>query len=128
MGNNLSKSKYTAYWQCPKLLWLDTYKNTEREPDDPSTKVRMEAGTRVGQLAHGLCPNVVDVTTITPSGKLDMAAMIDRTKQLVDSAPTCAASRDLSNSPLVIAEAAFSFDGCYCAVDLLVRTPNGWDI
>lgn len=113
---NLSKSKYFSYWQCPKKLWLETYKASEREPDDPSTLARMESGTRVGKLAHQLFPNVVDATVTDANGNPDTAAMIARTQQLIDAGTS------------VIAEAAFSYNGCYCAVDLLVRTPDGWDI
>ena len=113
---NLSKSKYFSYWQCPKKLWLETYKASEREPDDPSTLARMESGTRVGKLAHQLFPNVVDATVTDANGNPDTAAMIARTQQLIDAGTS------------VIAEAAFSYNGCYCAVDLLRSEGDGWAI
>lgn len=113
---NLSKSKYTTYWQCPKMLWLDVNKHSEKAEPDMSTKMRLEAGTKVGKLAHQLFPNVVDATVTDANGNPDTAAMIARTQKLME-----------ANTP-VIAEAAFSHNGCYCAVDLLVRTSDGWDI
>ena len=44
---HLSKSKYCAFWQCPKMAWLNKYKPEERVIDD-SVTARMEAGTEVG--------------------------------------------------------------------------------
>lgn len=113
---SLSKSKYTSYCQCPKMLWLDTYKHSEREYDDASAKLRLETGTEVGRLAHQLFPRVVDVTTKNPNGQLDLTAMIARTMQ------------EMASGTPVIAEAAFLHDRCFCAVDLLERTIDGWAI
>ncbi len=113
---NFSKSKYFSFWQCPKKLWLETYKASEREPDDPSTLARMESGTEVGRLAHQLFPQVIDITTRRPDGSLDLQAMVARTQQ------------EMAAGTPVIAEAAFLHDGCYCAVDMLERTADGWAI
>ena len=43
---HLSKSKYCAFWQCPKMAWLNKYKPEERIIDESIT-ARMEAGTGV---------------------------------------------------------------------------------
>lgn len=131
---NLSKSKYTTYWQCPKMLWLDVNKHSEKAEPDMSTKMRLEAGTKVGKLAHQLFPNVVDATVTDANGNPDTSAMIARTQQMMANSSNSpkinprSNSFNSPNSPLVIAEAAFSYNGCYCAVDLLVRTLDGWDI
>lgn len=50
---NLSKSKYTRFCQCPKMLWLDTYR-PELAVQDPSVLRRFEEGKQVGDLAKGL--------------------------------------------------------------------------
>ena len=61
---NLSKSKYCALWQCPKILWLRKYK-PEQEKADESAQAHMEAGSEVGELARGIFGEYVDVTEHT---------------------------------------------------------------
>ena len=50
---NLSKSKYTRFCQCPKMLWLDTYR-PELAIQDPALQRRFQEGNEVGDLAMGL--------------------------------------------------------------------------
>lgn len=116
---NLSKSKYTTYCQCPKALWLKQYK-PEEQVVDPSLLARFEAGTEVGDFAMSLLGDYVDVTTYVdmPDGpqRLDLKIMIAKTDEC------------LANGVENIAEASFSHDGCYCAVDILHKTPEGYAI
>lgn len=111
----LSKSKYAKYCQCPKCLWMSVYK-PEEEVVDPSSEARFENGTEVGDLAMGLLGDYVDVTTNQEDGRLDLSAMITKTKQLMEAGQEN------------ICEASFSFDGNYCAVDILHKTKDGWAI
>lgn len=55
--NNLSKSKYITFCQCPKALWLKMYKPEEIEID-PLTQARFDAGTEVGNLAKVYLANI----------------------------------------------------------------------
>ena len=48
----LSKSRYTAFCQCPKNLWMKVYKPEEALVDE-ALKVRFEQGNEVGDLAMG---------------------------------------------------------------------------
>ena len=111
----LSKSKYAAYCQCPKLLWLSQYRSNGATPD-PQAEFRMEIGIQVGELARSYFEGTVNATEIYPDGSQNRTAMLKRTQQLID-----------AQTP-VIAEAAFSYDGNYCAVDLLRYTSEGWII
>lgn len=111
----LSKSKYAKYCQCPKCLWMSVYK-PEEEVIDPQSEARFENGTEVGDLAMGLLGNYIDVTTNKPDGKLDLKAMLDKTQQ------------QMAEGTENICEASFSYDGNYCAVDILHRTDGGWAI
>ena len=111
----LSKSKYAAYCQCPKLLWLSQYRANEATPD-AQAESRMEIGIQVGELARDYFEGTVSAIELYPDGSQNRTAMLKRTQQLIDAATP------------VIAEAAFSFDGNYCAVDLLRYTPEGWVI
>ena len=111
----LSKSKYAKYCQCPKCLWMSVYK-PEEEVIDPQSEARFENGTEVGDLAMGLLGDYIDVTTNKPDGKLNIKAMLDKTQQL------------MADGTENICEASFSYDGNYCAVDILHKTDGGWAI
>ena len=91
----LSKSKYTLFCQCPKALWLRVYK-PEAETPDPSVEARFEQGNEVGDLAMQLFGPFVEVTTKNEDGSLDLAAMIEKTKQ------------EMEAGTEVICEASFS--------------------
>lgn len=111
----LSKSKYTTFCQCPKSLWLKNYM-PEVEVVEDDRQARLERGNEVGDLAMGLFGDYVEVTTLLPNGKLDLSTMIDKTEQ------------EMIKGTNVICEASFSYQGNYCAVDLLKKTDTGWSI
>lgn len=112
---NFSKSKYCSLWQCPKMCWLKKYKPEEMKID-PSVEARFEAGNQVGELAKGLFGEYYDVTTLKADGSLDLSAMIKKTKKAI--------ALGVKN----ICEAAFSFGGLYCAVDILHKENGGYAI
>ena len=111
----LSKSKYCAFAQCPKNLWLKTYKPELATPDS-SLDSRMETGNEIGDLAMQLFGDFVEVTAHKENGGLDLSKMISRTNELI-----------LENYP-VICEASFSYNSNYCAVDILKREGDGYAI
>ncbi len=115
MSKALSKSRYTAFCQCPKNLWLKVF-----EPDkatvDPALEARFEQGSVVGDLAMQLFGDYVEVTTKNTDGSLDLTAMVEKTQQEMD--------KGTEN----ICEASFAREGHYCAVDILRRNGDGWDI
>ena len=53
MTKGLSKSRYTAFCQCPKNLWLKMYKPDEATVD-AGVETRFESGNEVGDLTMGL--------------------------------------------------------------------------
>ena len=111
----LSKSRYTTYCQCPKALWLRTYKPEVAEVDE-ALQARFEKGNEVGDLAMKLFGNFKEVTTHKEDGSLDLQKMIELTRQYM--------SEGVEN----ICEASFSCGGGYCAVDILRKTKGGWAI
>ena len=111
----LSKSKYAKYCQCPKCLWMSVYK-PEEEVIDPNSEARFENGTEVGELARGILGDYVDVTIRKADDRLDLAAMITKTKEMMEAGQEN------------ICEASFGYDGNYCAVDILHKTEEGWAI
>ena len=67
----LSKSKYCALRQCPKLAWLQKYK-PEEQTITPDLQARFDAGNEIGDLAMGLSGDFVEVTAYKGE-KLDLA-------------------------------------------------------
>src|SRR5574344_1057172 len=115
MNKGLSKSRYTAFCQCEKALWLKLYKPEVTVVDD-ATLARLEAGNVVGDLAMGLLGEYTEMTTRKADGGLDLKAMCVKTQEC------------MANGVENIAEASFSVDGNFCAVDILHKTPTGWAI
>ena len=111
----LSKSRYTAFCQCPKLLWLKTYK-PEEAPVDEALQARFEQGNVVGDLAMGLFGDYKEAHAEKPDGSLDLGKMVEQTRQWMQ--------EGVEN----IAEASFALEGHYCAVDILRKDGDGWDI
>lgn len=109
----LSKSRYTTYCQCPKALWLKMFKP---EVVAPADETRFKIGNQVGDLAMGLFGDFVEVTINKDDGSLDLPAMIDKTTQCI------------ADGTENIAEASFSWNDNYCAVDILHKTADGWAI
>ena len=110
----LSKSKYCNFWQCPKMAWLNKYK-PEVRTEDPGLEAVFAKGNEVGDLAMGLFGDFVEVTTYTDE-KLDIAEMLKRTQE------------EMEKGTEVICEASFSYEGLYCAVDILKKEGNGYAI
>lgn len=115
MSHGLSKSRYTAFRACDKALWLNVFK-PELAVIDAQTKARFAAGTEVGELARGLLGPFEDMTTLKEDGHQDYGAMIEKTRD--------ALARGVQN----ICEAAFSYNGNYCAVDILHKVRGGYSI
>lgn len=112
---HLSKSKYCLLWQCPKLLWLEA-NHPELKTEDASKEDRMVAGNEIGDLAMGLFGDFTETTVLKEDGRPDIAAMLEKTKQCV------------ANGVENICEAAFSYNGLYCAVDILRKEQDGYAI
>lgn len=110
----LSKSKYCGLWQCPKIAWLRKYM-PEAATFDGAVLARMKAGSEVGVLAKGLFGSCVDVTAYN-GDKLALPQMIAKTRA------------EMNRGTHNICEASFSYNGLYCAVDILKKEDNGWSI
>ena len=107
----LSKSKYCSLWQCPKLLWLDSNRR-ELRTEDSAVQDRMVVGNEVGDLAMGLFGDFTEVTVMN-GDRPDISAMLKMTQDCLDN--------DVEN----ICEASFSYNGLYCAVDILRKEKGG---
>ena len=111
----LSKSIYVNVWRCPKGAWIGKYHPEWIEVTD-AQQARFDTGHEVGELARGLFGSFVDVTAYKEDGTLNKSEMIRRTAE------------EMEKGTPVICEAAFSYEGLYCAVDLLRKDGDGWKL
>lgn len=111
MSVSISKSKYVAGLQCPKLIWTH-YNDRDVIPEpDAAKQALFDTGHEVGDLAKLVYPDGIEV----PLSR-DLAA-------------TTAATLDLLKQRVPIFEASFQFDGGYCRADILVPAADGaWDL
>ncbi len=115
MRIGISKSRYTLFRQCPKALWLKTYKPELCVISD-TLQQRFQAGSIVGDLAKGLLGEFTEVTSYNEDGKLNLTQMVANTHKCIEAKIE------------VICEAAFQFEGDYCAVDILKKEGSGYAI
>ena len=108
----LSKSKISAFEQCPKRLWLQTHK-AEVAPVNESADARFATGNAVGDLACELCPNGIMV-----KAEPDLQAALGRTQELLESGHHDA-----------IFEATFQHDGVLIRADIMEHDgSDGWHV
>ena len=112
---NFSKSKYTSFFQCHKIAWLDKYKPDQKEIDSGAL-ARMAKGNAVGDLAMSLFGEFIEVTAKREDGSLDLNEMKAKTTEYIHKGVE------------TICEAAFDFNGLYCAVDILHKEADGYAI
>jgi hypothetical protein len=115
MRKGLSKSRYTAFCQCLKNLWLKVYKPEEAAVDE-ALQARFAQGNLVGDLAMQLFGDYKEAHAVKSDGSLDLSKMVEQTCQWMD--------EGVQN----ICEASFICEGGYCAVDILRKDCDGWAI
>ena len=105
----LSKSRITAFEQCPKKLWLSVHR-----PDlavyDNGAEARFVAGHEVGEIACALHPGGVMV-----EAEPNLSAAVAETERLI-----------AEGHPGPIFEATFAHEGVLVRVDVLERRGKGW--
>lgn len=112
----ITKTDFMRGMQCKKMLWLDKHK--------PSLKViplevqrRLDAGNDFGDKAMAMFGDYEEMTVYLPGTRIpDTKAMVANTLE------------HLEKGTAVICEAAFSNYNNYCAVDILRKTDDGYDI
>ena len=102
----LTKSKYLAGLQCPKLLWF-LINDKEKVPEPlREAQYRMDVGTEVGVLATKLFPGGISIPTNDFKGNLNI------TKENVS-----------KNVPLF--EAGIMANNCFSRIDILKPNSDG---
>ncbi len=108
----LSKSQYTKYKGCPKHLWLYRNKKEVLTPPDEATQKKLDRGYDIGLLAQKQFPGGVAVR----DGWKNPAAAVAQTREL------------MARGVPAIYEAAFLYNDILVLVDILEKTPTGWNI
>ena len=107
---NLSKSKYINGIQCLKLLWIAVNDPTRLPPYDAATQRVFDQGHLIGDLAHQLYPDGINL----------------HTENIGENLTETRSSLEL-RKPLF--EAGFSGNRLYCRVDILKPVVDeAWDI
>lgn len=109
---NLSKSQYTKYRSCPKRLWLWRNKKEVIAPPSPELQKIFDRGRFIGELARKRFPGGV----LVQGGFKNPQEAIKSTQELI------------RQGVPAIYEAAFAYNGILVFVDILEKTPTGWNL
>lgn len=109
---NLSKSQYTKYRSCVRHLWLYRNKKEVLTPPDKALQKIFDRGHLIGELAWKRFPGGV----LVENGWQNPQAALKRTQEL------------MAQGVPAIYEAAFSYNGILVFVDILEKTPTGWNL
>lgn len=102
----ISKSKFISGLSCEKRLFLEVNHPEYKELSSVSQEAKFNAGQRIGALAQAYFSGGVNAE---PQGERDFWEWINSTRIF------------LEEKRPIIYEAAFSFEGCFCALDILIR-------
>ena len=108
----LSKSKITAFEQCPKRLWLEVHRPQEAVVDH-GMQSRFAVGHAVGELACAAHPDGIMI-----EADPDMNAALEQTRTMLACVP-----------PRPLFEATFRHEGVLVRVDVMTPAENGaWHV
>lgn len=106
-GHGLSKSRIIAWKQCPRRLWLETYRR-ELLAISGDMQQTFEIGFEVGEVARRIYPNGILIEG-------ELSAALQATKYALKTAPE-----------LPLFEATFQYDGLLVRSDLLIPKKHGY--
>lgn len=111
MGKIISKSKYVAGLQCPRLLWYIYNRPEELPPLDAEREMLFAQGHLVGEYAKLRYPDGIQIDHTT-----SFSAGLQATQKAIKERRT-------------IFEGAFCIDDLYARADILVPSgANSWDL
>lgn len=112
----ITKTDFMRGMQCRKMLWLDKHKPSLKVIP-PEVQQRLDAGNDFGDRAMAMFGDYEEMTVYRPGTTYpDTKAMVAKTIE------------HLEMGTSVICEAAFIYYNNYCALDMLRKTEDGYDI
>ena len=108
----LSKSQYIKYRSCPRRLWLQCNKKEVLALPDATLQKIFDRGHFIGELARKCFPGGV----LVKDGYKNPQEALKRTREL------------MSRGVPAIYEAAFIYKDILVFVDILEKTPSGWNL
>ena len=113
---SITKTDFMRGMQCPRMLWLDKH-HPEWKVIPPEIQQKLDGGNEFGDKAMGMFGPFEEMTEYIPNTSYpDKKKMVLNTK------------RHLKLGTANICEAAFDFNGSYCAVDILHKTETGYEM
>lgn len=109
----ISKTDFIRGLQCEKMLWLDAHA-PELRVIPPEIQAKLDAGNDFGDAVMSLFGAYVETTAYRADGRLDFAAMLKKTQELILAGEN------------VICEGSFSWYGNFCAADILKKDGAGY--
>ncbi|MFL5766076.1 MAG: DUF2779 domain-containing protein [Bacteroidia bacterium] len=107
----LSKSTFMYGSQCTKRLFLHKFHNELRNPEEEVQQSIFSTGTDVGIIGRDLFPGGYNAE---PPDSYSYHLSVEKTRNLIQAGAE------------IIYEAAFSFEGVMCAIDILVKHDDKW--
>ena len=107
----LSKSRYLHGVQCPKYLWLETWRKELRNEFDETTEEILAQGHHVGTFAQELFPGGVEI----PYEGLRIDEQLQQTQEAIKRSK-------------VIYEGSFNYNGVFVKADILRKVRGGWEL
>lgn len=112
----VTKTDFMRGMQCPRMLWLDKH-HPELKVIPPMIQKKLDKGNEFGDEAMAMFGAFEEMTVFKPGTTYpDKKAMVLLTREHLDKCTS------------VICEAAFDYNGNYCAVDILKKVPGGYEM
>ena len=108
----LSKTLFIKGLQCHKALYLQKYHPELKDDVSDAKEALFSSGRDVGVFAQQLFPGGVEIP-------YEDQALSDQIKQT---------QTEIKKGTATICEAAFSYKGAFCKVDILNKGKKGWEI
>ncbi len=109
----ITKTDYVIFRSCPRAYYYQLHDPQQAKPTDEVAQKRIDEGKLVGNYAHLYFDNAVKVK--------DNPDIVNIPNQV-------AITKKLLATSNYIAEASFQFDDLFCAIDILAKNGNGYDI
>lgn len=97
----VTKTDFVRGLQCPKMLWLDSHKPEEKYIP-AAVQRRLDLGNEFGDKAMAIFGDYVETTAYRPDGRMDYAAMLERTERCLLAGTPSSARRRFPGTAIIV--------------------------